>query len=91
MREQGSNQFSQQQGLFLFDLLLQIDFQTQFDLVKTAIDEHKTLGFLIHGKSEHGQQILVNKLYRIKPNWKRNKPISIDVSSNGIYTDTKKI
>ena len=49
------NQPSSQHPPLLFDLLLQIDFKKQFRLVKTAIAEHQTIGFLVHGELDCGQ------------------------------------
>lgn len=84
-------QSSLQHPPLLFDLLLQIDFKKQFRLVKTAIDKHQTIGFLVHGESDYGQQMLVNRLYRVKPTWQNHKPISIDVSSNGVGSNLRKL
>jgi hypothetical protein len=85
------NQSSPQHPPLLFDLLLQIDFKNQFRLVKTAIDKHQTIGFLVHGELDCGQQMLVNRLYRVKPTWQNHKPISIDVSSNAGYSNLSKL
>jgi hypothetical protein len=85
------NQSSPQHPPLLFDLLLQIDFKNQFRLVKTAIDKHQTIGFLVHGELDCGQQMLVNRLYRVKSTWQNHKPINIDVSSNAGYSDLKKL
>ena len=71
--------------------MLQIDFQAQFELVQTAIDQHQIIGFLVHGESYCGQEILVNRLYRIKPNWQKQFPINIDVSSQGVGYDLSKL
>ena len=85
------HQASPQHPPLLFDLLLQIDFKQQFRLVKTVIDKHQTIGFLIHGELDCGQQMLVNRLYRVKPTWQNHKPIAIDVSSNAGYSNLKKL
>ncbi len=85
------HQTSPQHPPLLFDLLLQIDFKQQFRLVKTVIDEHQTIGFLVHGELDCGQQMLVNRLYRVKPTWQNHKPIAIDVSSNAGYSDLRKL
>lgn len=85
------NQASPQHPPLLFDLLLQIDFKKQFRLVKTAIAKHQTIGFLVHGELDCGQQMLVNRLYRVKPTWQNHKPIAIDVSSNAGYSNLKKL
>lgn len=85
------NQSSPQHPPLLFDLLLQIDFKKQFRLVKTAIAKHQTIGFLVHGELDCGQQMLVNRLYRVKPTWQTIKPIAIDVSSNAGYSNLKKL
>ncbi|MDF5707313.1 MAG: XRE family transcriptional regulator [Nostoc sp. S4] len=67
----------------LFDLLLQMDFKSQARLVKNVMESHRTAAFLIHGEPYCGQQILVNRLFRLKPQWKNISPIKIDVSHNG--------
>ena len=85
------NQSSPQNRPLLFDLLLQIDFKKQFRLVKTAIAKHQTIGVLVHGELDCGQQMLVNRLYRVKPTWQNHKPIAIDVSSNAGYSNLKKL
>ncbi len=85
------NQASPQHSPLLFDLLLQIDFKKQFQLVKTVIVEHQTIGFLVHGELDCGQQMLVNRLYRVKPTWQNHKPVCIDVSSNAGYSNLKKL
>ena len=68
----------------LFEFLLQLDFKGQFRLVKTVLKKYKTVAFLVHGESNCGQQLLVNRLRRVKPQWHKHSPISINVSSNGI-------
>lgn len=85
------NQPSPQHPPLLFDLLLQIDFKKQFRLVKTVIEKHQTIGFLVHGELDCGQQMLVNRLYRVKPTWQNHKPIAIDVSSNAGYSNLSKL
>ena len=85
------NQASPQHPPLLFDLLLQIDFKKQFRLVRKAIAKHQTIGFLVHGELDCGQQMLVNRLYRVKPKWQNHKPIAIDVSSNAGYSNLKKL
>ncbi|WP_256529343.1 hypothetical protein [Limnofasciculus baicalensis] len=67
----------------LFDLLLQIDFKQQARLVRKVIDRHRTAAFLVHGEPYCGQQLLVNRLFRLKSEWKKISPIKIDVSHNG--------
>ncbi|MEJ1932193.1 XRE family transcriptional regulator [Nostoc sp. NIES-2111] len=67
----------------LFDLLLQMDFKSQAQLVKKVIELHRTAAFLVHGEPYCGQQLLVNRLFRLKPEWKNISPIKIDVSHNG--------
>ncbi len=61
------NQSSSQHPPLFFDLLLQIDFKKQFRLVRKAIAKYQTIGFLVHGELDCGQQMLVNRLYRVKP------------------------
>ena len=85
------NQASPQHPPLLFDLLLQIDFKQQFRLVKTAIDKYQIIGFLVHGELDCGQQMLVNRLYRVKSTWQNHKPISIDVSSGAGYSNLRKL
>ena len=75
----------------LFEFLLQLDFKQHFKLVKTVLKRHQTVAFLVHGKSNCGQQLLVNRLRRVKPQWHKHSPISINVSSNGIGSDIEKI
>lgn len=67
----------------LFDLLLQMDFKQQARLVRKVMDLHRTAAFLVHGEPYCGQQLLVNRLFRLKPEWKNISPIKIDVSHNG--------
>ncbi|MEM7578318.1 MAG: XRE family transcriptional regulator [Cyanobacteria bacterium P01_A01_bin.80] len=72
----------------LFDLLLQIDFKKQARLVKKVMEFHQTAAFLVHGEPYCGQQLLVNRLFRLKPEWKNISPIKIDVSHNGAGRST---
>ncbi|MBU7587340.1 MAG: XRE family transcriptional regulator [Nostoc sp. TH1S01] len=72
----------------LFDLLLQIDFKSQARLVKKVMELHRTAAFLVHGEPYCGQQLLVNRLLRLKPEWKNISPIKIDVSHNGAGRST---
>ncbi|RCJ40624.1 DNA-binding protein [Nostoc minutum NIES-26] len=67
----------------LFDLLLQMDFRQQAKLVKKVIELHRIAAFLVHGEPYCGQQLLVNRLFRLKAEWKNISPIKIDVSHNG--------
>lgn len=67
----------------LFDLLLQMDFKSQARLVKKVMELHRTAAFLVHGEPYCGQQLLVNRLFRLKSEWKNISPIKIDVSHNG--------
>lgn len=67
----------------LFDFLLQMDFKQQARLVKKVMNLHRTAAFLVHGEPYGGQQLLVNRLFRLKPEWKNISPIKIDVSHNG--------
>ena len=78
------NQALPKQPPLLFNLLLQIDFQQQLELVEIAVSKYQTIGFLIHGAPECGQEILVNQIYRIKTNWRKDNPISINVSQKGV-------
>jgi inactive STAND/Effector-associated domain 8 len=75
---------SQTPAHLLFDLLLQMDFKQQVRLVKTVIELHHTAAFLVHGEPYCGQQLLVTRLLRLQPKWKKISPIKIDVSHNGV-------
>lgn len=68
----------------LFDLLLQLDFKQQVQLVRQALELHRIAAFLIHGEPCCGQQLLLTRLFRVKPQWKNISPIKIDVSHNGV-------
>lgn len=68
----------------LFDLLLQMDFKQQVRLVKQVMALYRTAAFLVHGEPYCGQQLLVTRLFRLKPQWKKISPIKIDVSHNGV-------
>jgi hypothetical protein len=68
----------------LFDLLLQMDFKQQVRLVRKVMTLHRVAAFLIHGEPYCGQQLLVTRLFRLKPQWKNISPIKIDVSHNGV-------
>jgi hypothetical protein len=72
----------------LFDFLLQMDFKQQARLVKKVMDLHRTAAFLVHGEPYCGQQLLVNRLFRLKSEWKNISPIKIDVSHNGAGRST---
>lgn len=71
-------------GQVLFDLLLQIDFSKQVQIVKQVIQSHKVAAFLVHGEPACGQQSLVNRLLRLIPGWRTGQRLTIDLSSNGI-------
>lgn len=79
-----TNSSSPQTPPQLFEFLLQLDFKEQFKLVRDVLKEYKTVAFLVHGESNCGQQLLVNRLRRVKPEWHKHSPISINVSSRGI-------
>lgn len=68
----------------LFDLLLQMGFKQQVQLVKKVITLHRIAAFLVHGEPYCGQQILVTRLFRLKQKWKNISPIKIDMSYNGV-------
>jgi hypothetical protein len=68
----------------LFDLLLQMDFMQQARLVKKVMDLHRTAAFLVHGEPLCGQQLLVTRLFRLKPEWQKISPIKINVSDKGV-------
>ena len=75
----------------LFDLLLQMDFKQQVQLVEDALEKHRTAAFLVHGEPDCGQEILVTRLFRIKPTWRNNSPIKNDVTNNGAYRSTERL
>ncbi len=75
----------------LFDLLLQMDFKQQVRLVEDALEKHRTAAFLVHGEPGCGQEILVTRLFRIKPTWRNNSPIKNDVTNNGAYRSTERL
>ena len=68
----------------LFDLLLIMDFKQQVRLVKEVMTSYQIAAFLVHGEPYCGQQLLVTRLFRLKPQWKTISPIKIDVSHNGV-------
>lgn len=86
-----SNKLPPEHHSLLFDLLLKIDFKKQLHLAETAINNQQTIGFLVHGESNCGQEMLVNRLYRTKPTWQNHKPIRIDVKSNGAFANLSKL
>ncbi|MBD2205546.1 XRE family transcriptional regulator [Calothrix sp. FACHB-1219] len=75
----------------LFDLLLQMDFKQQVRLVEDVLEQHRTAAFLVHGEPDCGQELLVNRLFRIKPAWKNNSPIKNDVTNNAAYRSTERL
>ncbi|MBD2065998.1 XRE family transcriptional regulator [Leptolyngbya sp. FACHB-671] len=75
----------------LFDLLLQMDFKQQVRLVEDALEKHRTAAFLVHGEPGCGQEILVTRLFRIKPTWRNNSPIKNDVTNNAAYRSTERL
>ncbi len=54
------------------------------ELVEKAASKHQTLGFLVHGAPEYGQEILISQIHRNNISWKKNNPININVAQNGI-------
>lgn len=67
----------------LFESLLKIDFGEQVQLVKQTLQLHRVASFLVHGKPNYGQQMLVNRLLRLVPGWQTGQRISVDLGSNG--------
>jgi len=62
----------------LYDLLLQLDFKKESELVKQVIDEYKTAGFLVRGNNWCGHKVCkvcVDRLLRLKDGWHNNQPI----------------
>lgn len=78
------NQLSLQDRQSLFKLLLEIDFKEQMNLVEEVASKYQTLGFLVHGAPEHGQEILISQIHRNNKSWKKNNPININVSQKGV-------
>lgn len=68
----------------VFDLLLQVDFQQQTNIVRKVMKSYFTAGFLVHNAPECGLEFLLAKLFRMKPSLKNNKPIAIDVGYRDI-------
>ncbi|KAB8335801.1 toll/interleukin-1 receptor domain-containing protein [Scytonema tolypothrichoides VB-61278] len=68
----------------LFDLLLQIDFKQQTNIVRDVIKKHRTVGLLVHNEPECGLEFLLARLLRVKPSLKNNKPIIFDVGYRNI-------
>jgi hypothetical protein len=67
----------------LFESLLKIDFGEQVRLVNQTLQSNRIASFLVHGKPNYGQQMLVNRLLRLAPGWQTGQRISIDLGSNG--------
>lgn len=72
----------------LFDIILQIDFNQQVQLFRKVICVHSIAAFLVYGEPYCGQQILVNRLIRLIPNWRNTSPIKINVSFHGSGRNT---
>ncbi|MBD2341633.1 caspase family protein [Calothrix sp. FACHB-156] len=68
----------------IFDLLLQVDFKQQTNIVREVMKSYFTAGFLVHNEPECGLEFLLAKLFRMKPSLKNNKPIVIDVGYRNI-------
>lgn len=69
---------------FLFDLLLKLDFREQVRLFRQVTQTHRVAAFLVHGEPDFGQQVLVNRLFRLSPGWQTGQRICIDLGSNGV-------
>lgn len=67
----------------LFNLLLKLDFGEQIRLFRQVIQTHRVAAFLVHGEPGCGQQVLVNRLLRLRPVWETGQQICIDLASNG--------
>jgi hypothetical protein len=76
--------WSQETKNVFFQLLLQLDFENQINSAQKIVNRHQIASFLVYGEAKHGQQLLVNRLYRLIPDWNNSQLISIDVSPNGI-------
>lgn len=68
----------------IFDLLLQVDFKQQTNIVREVMKSYFTAGFLVHNEPECGLEFLLAKLFRMKPSLKNNKPIVFDVGYRNI-------
>jgi hypothetical protein len=68
----------------LFDLLLQVDFKQQTNIVRDVIKNHRTAGLLIHNEPDCGLEFLLAKLLRIKPSLKKISPMVFDVGYRNI-------
>ncbi len=68
----------------IFDLLLQVDFKQQTNIVREVMKSHRTAGFLVHNEPDCGLEFLLAKLFRMKPSLKNNKPIVVDVGYRNI-------
>jgi len=69
----------------LFDLLLDMDFKQQVQIVKQVMRSHRTAAFLVHGEADSGQDLLVTRLFRLTSTWRNNSPIKNDVTNNAAY------
>lgn len=79
-----TSQSAQELARELFDLLIQIDFEDQVDLVRQTLQFHRVAAFLIHGKENFGQEILVTRLSQLNPELRNGRKIRIDVSSKSV-------
>jgi len=68
----------------LFDLLLKLDFREQVRLFRQVIQRHQVAAFLVHGRPDYGQHVLVNRLLRLSPGWQNGQRISINLASPGM-------
>ncbi len=67
----------------LFDLILKLDFGEQVRIAHHVIESYRISAFLVHGGTDCGQQLLVNRLIRLSPGWQTGQRICIDAGSNG--------
>ncbi|MBE9257083.1 XRE family transcriptional regulator [Dolichospermum sp. LEGE 00246] len=65
----------------LFDLILDIDFNEQVEFVDNIMKSHRIAAFLVHGKADYGQDLLVTQLVRLTSTWRNNQPIRNDVTN----------
>jgi hypothetical protein len=72
----------------LFDSLLKLDFGEQVRLTKQVMHVHRIAAFLVHGETDCGQQILVNRLIRLSPGWQTGQRICIDAGSRSTVKST---
>jgi hypothetical protein len=71
-------------GPQMLDLLLRLNFREQVRTFQQMMQYHQVASFLVHGPPEHRQQLLVNRLIRLVPDWQVGPPISLNLMSAGL-------